>query len=234
MVVAIHQPNYLPWCGYFAKMNACDVFILLDNALISKGSYTPRCQVRGSGGVQWLSIPVRCGHNDPINEVRFANSFWSQKHLRTLDQSYKKTTYFAEFMEFIGPIFNDPGELLAPFNERLIRAVAKYLGLACEILNASELSAPGISDDRLIALVQAVRGDVYLSGKGGTNYQDPAKFEAAKIGLDVRSYMPISYMQGGEPFVAGLSIVDCIFASGRGATAYLKYPSHELRAGATS
>jgi hypothetical protein len=225
MIVAIHQPNYLPWCGYFAKMSAADVFILLDNVDMSKGSYTSRCQIRNGDSPQWFSVPVRFHAGDPITAVQFANAQWAGKHLKTLKHIYGRCPFFDEVMAVVEPVYRDPGERLGEFNIRMIRRLADYLGLPCRLWKASELAAAGEGDDRLLALVRCVQGDTYLSGKGGQNYQDPKKFAAAGIELVVKTYAPISYPQGGHEFLGGLSIIDALCNLGRGAGTVLRYPA---------
>lgn len=223
MVVAIHQPNFLPWCGYFAKLKAADVFVLLDNVPISKGSYTPRCQIRNGQGTQWLSVPVSFRHGDLISSVRFVNGRWADKHLKTLAQVYGRHPFFNEIMGLLEPAYKEPGDLLSEFNIRLICSISQYLGLPGEIVRGSHIAPSGEGDDRLIEIVRILGGDTYLSGKGGQNYQDPAKFAAADIQLVVRSYKPIPYSQGPEDFASGLSIADCLFNLGKEAVQLLEY-----------
>src|SRR4030042_1735816 len=70
MIVAIHQPNYLPWIGYFYKMMIADCFVLFDNAQFSKGSVINRNKIKGPAGAQYITVPVRTyqGHLRKINE----------------------------------------------------------------------------------------------------------------------------------------------------------------------
>jgi hypothetical protein len=116
-----------------------------------------------------------------------------------------------------------PGEKLADFNVRLVRLIAGYLGVKCRFELSSALEPEGCSDDRLISIVRKVRGDVYISGKGGQNYQDPAKFAEAGIELRVHTYCPVPYRQAQGEFVAGLSILDALFNLGPEAASLLVY-----------
>ena len=171
-VVAIHQPNYAPWCGYFAKMRHCDVFIILDDAQMPGGqSYVYRTKVRTKSDPQWLSIPTRYHLGDAISQVQIADDRWKQKHLGTLRGGYGRSPFFEEVWSIIAPVYERATDNLSDFNQRLIAALAAYLGIRCGILRSSEIQAPGASDERLIALIQAVGGTRYLSGKGGQNYQ---------------------------------------------------------------
>lgn len=237
MRVAVHQPNYAPWAGYFAKLAAADVLVFLDDAQLPQGrSYVSRTAIAGPGGPagdapQWLSVPIARAHDAPIRAARFADAGWARRHMATLRARYARAPYFAEVMALLAPLYDAPGALLAPFNARLVQAVAAYLSLAPRFLWASELGiAPGLrATERLVALVQAAGGTTYVSGAGGASYQDPACFAAAGITLEVRRYTPQPYDQGTgmhgrpRPFVPGLSVLDLLFRRGRAAAALLNY-----------
>jgi hypothetical protein len=224
--VAIHQPNYAPWCGFFAKLAAADVFVLLDDAQLPRGpSYVVRTQVLGDRGPQWLSVPVRhrgTATPGPISAARIAEPGWAQQHLRTLRARYARAPFFAEVYALLAPLYETAEPELARFNERLLRALAAYLGLSPPMLRASALGVPGSGDERLIALVRAVGGDTYLSGPSGPKYQAADKFRAAGLGLEIRTYVPIPYPQG-RSFVAGLSVLDALFRCGPAAAGLLCY-----------
>ncbi|MBE3133929.1 MAG: WbqC family protein [Acidobacteria bacterium] len=214
-LVGIHQPNYLPWCGYFAKSRAVDVFVFLDDAQMPGGqSYVSRTRIAGAGGPEWLTVPVERHLDEPIQAVRFAQGPWTRKHLGTLRARYGRRPHFKAVFERFEPLYACPGEHLAQFNMTLIASIWQYLGLHPVFQMSSQWGVEGASDDRLINLVRALGGTVYVSGKGGANYQDPRKFEAAGIRLEVQEYRPVPYDQGREPFEPGLSIVDLLFNVG--------------------
>jgi hypothetical protein len=223
--VGIHQPNYAPWLGYFAKMSAVEHFIFLDDCQMPIGrSYVSRVQVRGSAGAEWMSVPAVRAAGEPIQAVRFADASWPKKHLRKLEVNYGRCPFYRPVMDRIRPVYDDPGERLAAFNIRLIRALAEYLGLSPRFHLASELSVAGESTDRLIELVRRVGGTTYVSGLGGTSYQDPGAFQAYGLTLDVRSYQLRPYPQLQGEFVGGLSVLDALFHLGPETLGLLDYP----------
>ncbi|MFO0573920.1 MAG: WbqC family protein [Polyangia bacterium] len=234
MRVAIHQPNYVPWCGFFAKLRAADVLVLLDDAQMPRGrSYVSRAQVLGPDGPMWLTVPTHHAADERILDVRIADAGFGRRHLATLRARYGRAPHFAEIFGLLEPIYaavaaEPPGERrLVTLNLRLLTALAAYLELDRPLVRASALGVPRQQgergDDRLIALVRAVGGRVYLSGPGGERYQDPAKFAAADLTLELRRYQPVPYDQG-RPFVPGLSLLDPLFRLGRGAASLLRYP----------
>ena len=226
MRVAVHQPNYAPWCGYFAKMFAADAFVFLDDAQLPQGrSYVSRVKVaRGQDADQWLTVPVRKGAK-PIREVEFADEPWAEKHRRTLQHEYAKTPHLAEVLELVDPLYDAPGTSLADFNMRLIAAVAEYLGYEGEFHRSSDQPADLAADERIAQLVSGVGGDVYVSGAGGENYQSEAVYAERGIELEVREYEPVPYERSGWAWVGGLSVLDALFHLGGGARDALRYGS---------
>ena len=216
MRYAVHQPNYIPWCGYFSKMKRSDVFVFLDDAQMPGGqSYVYRVQICGMAGKQWLSVPKSFKLGERCSEVKFANPRWGDKHLKTFQATYHKSPFFQEIMTWIEPFYRDPGSLLADFNIKMNSAIAEYLGLKCRFAISSQLHPEGTSDDRLISIGKNLGGSIYVSGKGGQNYQSPEKFASAGIDLEVHEYQPVPYPQNHGDFVPGVSILDALFNLGR-------------------
>lgn len=227
MVVAIHQPNYLPWLGYFAKIARADTFIFLDDVQFSKGSYINRVQVLGGGEARWLTVPVAVRLGDPINKVRPRDAQWITSHCAFFRNEYRRAAHFRQvWPELEDILLKAPGgEDLAAINQFLIEALSGRLGLSCVFTRSSGFAVAGSSDDRLVELTAAaVPGGTYLSGKGGAKYQDPAKFASAGLGFAYQNFVHPEYGQGplvAGPFVAGLSVVDAIMHLGWEDTAAL-------------
>jgi hypothetical protein len=228
LVIAIHQPNYLPWLGYFHKIACADAFVFLEAAQYSKGSYTNRVRILRGGKPAWLTQPIRQGLGQPIAEVGFAAADWPRRHLDALRSAYAKAPAFAEAWPALAALYESvPLDSLAAANRHLIEGLARRLRLSAQFARDDELGVAGLEgDDRLVALVNAVApGSAYLSGKGGGNYQDPAKFEAAGLTLHYAAFTPTPYAQaGGGTFVPGLSIADALFSLGIEATRALIAP----------
>jgi hypothetical protein len=224
MRVGIHQPNYIPWCGYFTKITYCDLFIFLDNAEISPGqSYVYRSMLRDTQRTFWLSQPSRRHTHQLIMGVEFSETDWGKAHIARLTQTYRKAPFFSQVMDLILPIYQNTGDYLAAFNMRMTRAICDFLELNCQLEISSQLNPEGTSDERLISLVKLAGGDTYVSGKGGQNYQDPQKFSDAGIKLEIRTYQPIPYPQYHGEFIGGLSILDSLFNLGKDARKILRY-----------
>lgn len=216
-VVAIHQPNYLPWLGYFHKIAIADVFVFLDDVPFSKGSYTNRVKILANGQGRWLSIPVSVHLGNPITRVTVAKPDWVDSHLATLSGWYRDAPAFRQAWPRFSEILSTaPNAGLADINRFLVETIAGELGLSCCFTASSGIDiVEATGDDRLIALTASIdpRG-VYLSGHGGSNYQEEGKFTAAGLCLRYADYPHPTYRQTGADFVAGLSIVDAILHIG--------------------
>jgi hypothetical protein len=231
--VAIHQPNYLPWLGYFAKIRHSDVLVLLDNVQYPKRSYVTRVQVKTPTGAAWLSQPVLTvgRYTQQIREVEFAEPDWARAHVRTLQSNYARAPFFCHYFEELARALQERTRLAAECNARLIEWICRTLHLTAEVVWASELHVEEADPTRrLIGMVRAVGGDTYISGSGGFKYQDLGEFERATIRvLRAPGDFP-EYPQLWGEFVSGLSIVDALFNCGPECRRYLDLPPIALDA----
>jgi WbqC-like protein family len=226
--VAIHQPNFFPWLGYFDKIRRVDVFVVLDTVQHQKtgGTWSNRVKLNVGGEARWAIAPtVRNYHGvKRISDIEFDESTpWREKLIKTLETSYGRAPYFAEAMGLLQALVLNPERQMCVYNMHAIRVLVDALvEPAPELVFASELSAEGNATDLLIALVRAVGGDTYLSGGGAGGYQDPAKFEQAGVRLVFQNFHhPVYPQHASEGFIAGLSIADALFNCGLGGTRQL-------------
>lgn len=219
MIVAIHQPNFLPWLGFFHKLLLSDVFVLFDNVQFSRGKgFTNRVNIKMAKGVSWLTVPVaHKGLCLPIKDVKIAQlENWKEKHLRTLWSSYKNAIFFDDFYNELTKIYEGNHAYLADFNTDLILLIAKFLDADTLILKASELIEDGGRGPELIAkIVKAVGADKYLAGGG--NGQKRYQEEIANKDFEVlfQQFKHPEYKQLWGEFQANLSVIDLIFNHGK-------------------
>lgn len=231
-IVACHQPNFLPWLGYFAKMASCDVFVLLDDVQFTQGlrhNWTSRVRIGTTQGPLWLSIPVRRAgeglqrildlRSDP-NDTR-----WLTKMLSTLELAYRKTPHAkAELPPVLDIIARHDGSVCKT-NIALIDHIADRLGLQARRVRSSTLGVASSATERLVDLTLAEKGGVYLSGDGADDYQVEARFQTAGIVLQKVGFQhPVYPQRNGRPFMPGLSIVDALCHVGAEATRCMLEP----------
>jgi len=220
ITAAIHQPNYIPWLGYFFKIAHADKFVFLDNVVYPDASFINRNSIKTPSGPAWLTIPViRSGRSGQlIGEVEMdCVKRWAGRHLATLRSNYGRAPYFKETFALLEPHYRsrsaDRGSL-AEFNIGLICSIAAHLGLNAQLMRASELSVSGHKTDLNLDICRAIGARTYLAGTGAKSYQDDAKLEDAGI---TPVYSPFShprYPQRFGEFVENLSIVDVLMNCG--------------------
>ncbi|MBS1801649.1 MAG: WbqC family protein [Acidobacteria bacterium] len=217
---AIHQPNYIPWLGYFFKMANSDKFVFLDTVVYPSGSFVNRNSIKTPTGPAWLTIPVLTSGRSGqlIGEVETDNTHpWAKRHLATLRGNYSRAPYFKEIQALLEPLYSaDTGTTtsLADFNIGVIYAIATCLGLRTEFIRASRLNVSGHKTDLLLDICQAVGAEIYLAGTGAKSYQEDSKFEDAGITPVYSSFSQPRYTQRFGEFVGNLSIVDVLMNCG--------------------
>lgn len=226
-IVAIHQPNFLPWLGYFDKLARCDVFVLLDTVQFPKksGTWMNRVKLLVSGEPAWITVPVvRAYHGlRRIDEMEIDESRpWRRKLLQTIEQSYRRAPHFEETMPLVADIIQHDAALLADYNEAGVRRLAAAVGLdAGKFTRASTLNVSGTATNLLIAITHELRGDNYLAGGGAAGYQEDEKFAAAGVGLRYQAFEHPTYPQVAAQPQHGLSIVDALMHCGTAGTGRL-------------
>lgn len=220
-VVAIHQPNFFPWLGYFNKITRADTFILMDNAQFPKkgGTWTNRVRLMVNGQPAWVTMPVvRAYHGvRRIEEMRIDESNpWRAKLLKTIETNYRPAPHFAEAFPLISELVNNPTDELTKYNVSAIEALCDAMKLdASKLVLGSGLKVEGAATDLLISMVKAVGGTAYLCGGGADGYQEDEKFSERGVRLVYQSFNHPVYAQGGaKGFTPGLSIIDALMNCG--------------------
>jgi hypothetical protein len=218
MIIAIHQPQFLPWLGYFHKMSVSDGFCLLDTVQYKKNEWQNRNRIRTATGWQWLTVPVSFRFPEMINEVRINNSVnWKRKHIQALSTNYRKATFFSEIMPFLEEAYSKEWHSLSELNISVIIEMRNYLGLGDkEITVASQMG--NLSEEpteRLIDICKLMGADTYLSGPDGPNYMDMDAFARNGIQVVVQEFHHPLYRQCFDGFESHMSIIDLLFNFGK-------------------
>jgi len=216
MIIAIHQPNFFPWMGYFDKIARADVFVFLDGVDFPKNSWVNRVRIAVQGEGRWLTCPVqRAGLATPISEIRVDDTRdWRRRMLKTLQANYARAAHFEPLMAEVSAMIAPPEDRLAEINMAAIRKVSAALGLATRFEQQTRLAVSGRSNDLLASIVQACGGDTYLMGGGAGGYHDEAPFAAAGIRVMQQAFQAAPYGPEGG-FLPGLSVLDYLMHDGR-------------------
>lgn len=221
-LVAIHQPNFFPWLGYFDKIRRADVFVFLDAVdyaragSSSMASWQNRVRLAIQGEAKWVTCPL---HRMPLGAPILAAEIddhqpWRAKLLKTLQANYGKAQRFRETIGFLEPLISAPETNLVRFNIAAITAIAERLNLSARFVRQSELPGSGSANELLISLVQATGGDAYFVGGGAEGYQEDAMFRDAGLDVVHQNFIPAPY-GAPERFIPGLSVIDYLMHDGR-------------------
>jgi hypothetical protein len=217
MIIAVHQPQYLPWLGYFDKIDRADVFVLLDNVQFKKNEWQNRNRIKTAQGPQWLTVPVLYRFPELICEVGInSKERWQHKQRQSILSNYRKAPFWSLLEPFFEEIFAKEWQTIAELNVHVVRKLAALLGIATPLHVASELPTfPEDPDERLIAVTRHFGADTYLAGSGGNDYMDLDKYETAGIQVVFQEYRHPEYRQMFGKFEPFMSVVDLIYNHGR-------------------
>jgi hypothetical protein len=210
VLVAIHQPHYLPWLGYLHRMAQADLFIVLDHVQFERGNYQNRTQVRVNGAARWLTVPVvQRSQKERIDEKLIdTREDWEATHYETLRRAYGHAAVAP-----LRAIYATPWERLVDLNDAMLRFLRGALGIRTPLVNSSELGVQGAKSELVLNLCLAVGADALLVGLGGSRqYLDRAAFAAAGVALVLQEFKhPVYPQRGPGPFIPGLSALDMLF-----------------------
>jgi hypothetical protein len=224
MIVAVHQPQYLPWLGYFDKLDRADVFVLLDTVQYKKNEWQNRNRIKTSSGPQWLTVPVTYRFPQRIAEVPVNHrERWQHRQRQAIVTNYRPAPHWDFVLPLVEELLAAGGERLADLNILGIRRLAQLLGITTPLFVASELGPlPEHPDDRLIAITRHFGADTYLAGAGGHDYMALDRYRQRGVEVIFQEYRHPVYEQRFGAFVPFLSVLDLLFNHGPESLAILR------------
>lgn len=229
MIVSVHQPQYIPWLGYFDKIARSDAFVFLDNVQYKPREFQNRNKIRARDRWLWLSVPVisKGKGRQVISDVRIDNELdWPKEHLMSLKTCYGRAKFFDKYFPYFEDLYSKPWKSLAGLNIDIIKYTLKDLSIRTPLYFESDLKVTTTKTERIVDICRALKADTYLSGAGGRAYMDEDKFAASGIKLSYQDFShPVyaqQFMKTEEDFMPYMSIVDLLFNEGPGAKEVLK------------
>lgn len=221
--VAIMQPMYCPWKGFFELIAACDVYIHLDDVLLPRGrSFTNRVQAKTKDGIKWLTVPLSRQDRTTIDKTAVdTGQPWQRKHLGLLEQAYARAPHKASMLDFATSHLSADCTLLGSLNITFIEQAAARLDLNPTILKSSNLDILSTGSQRILDLVKAAGGTTYVTGHGGRNYLDHQAFEDAGIEVRYMNYSTEEYPQLHGEFTPYVTVLDLLANTGEEAPKWI-------------
>lgn len=216
--VAIMQPTYLPWSGYFGLMHSVDLFIFLDSVQFARRSWQQRNQIKTSNGAQWLTVPVNSkGKRDQrIDEVEIdPTGQFAAAHTRAIELNYRKGAAYSVVAPEILSELNRPYLKLADLTVGLALKIQAMLGIETPVLRSSAMSGEGTKADLLASLCREVGATEYVSPPGSQEYLDESEaFRRSGIPVRYFKFQHPAYPQLYGDFLPYMSCIDMLFNCG--------------------
>lgn len=228
MIVAIHQPNFFPWLGFFRKIKLSDIFVFLDGVSFNRRSWQHRVKLLINGRASWVGCHLhRVPSGTLISELEFSETRdWRRKMINQLRSNYCGTRFFNDYKECVEAMIMLPEKRLAAFNVANIKTLCRLLNLKTQFIMQSEMEsvfdANYSGSQRNAAICGKLDADCYLSGDGAGEYERKIPYDQADIELRHSNFTLKPYTQYvTAEFVPGLSVLDAIFNLGASKTSSL-------------
>ena len=218
MIVATHQPIFLPWPGLFFKAMKADCIVLLDDVQFPQGrGWVNRNRLKNEQGELWLTVPVwKKGRGlQIIRNVEICNETdWQRKHLQSIRQSYANAPYLKEYFPILESIYRENNRLLIELNLNIIKFFWGALALKTELYLQSELGVTGKGTELIINICKHLQADTYMTFPIVEKYLDVSQMNQSKIQIKFSSFHPPVYPQLWGEFIYNLSTLDMLLNCG--------------------
>ncbi len=217
MILAVHQPQYLPWLGYFHKIANCDLFLFLDDVQYKKREFQNRNKIKTPNGPLWLSVPVvtKGQYTQNIRDVKILpQDGWAQEHLKSIEHNYARAAFFNEHKDFLHSFYAAPHDTLIEASMSMINYIMSYLKINTPFKMSSEYGVSTTSSERIVDLCKKTGADTYLSGAGGRDYMDEELFRRNNIKVIYQEYKHPEYPQLHGAFEPYLTVMDLMLNCG--------------------
>ena len=213
MKLAIMQPYFFPYLGYFSLIDSVDTFVVYDDVNFIRRGWVNRNNFLGKQGVYRYTLPVKkASQNEKISNLSISE-FQSQKKrfLTSMEHSYKKAPYYERVSALLNLIYSTNDDNLSNFLTRSLQHIIDYLGISATLLRSSELhiAKNTISQARIIEMCKELQASTYINAQGGAELYDSTSFSSENINLEFINFEGSEYKQHTEnSFVSNLSVID--------------------------
>jgi hypothetical protein len=216
--VAIMQPTYIPWLGYFNLIESSDIFVFLDSVQFDKRSWQQRNRIKTPNGELMLTVPVltKGRFKQKICNVEIDPSQnFAKKHSNSICSNYKKSKYYELYFKEHEDIYNSKINKLSNLNIRLIKWLSLKLRINTQFVLSSQLDVQGTKSELLFNICNILNADNYISPPGSKDYIDENNlFSKNGIKLSYQNYVHPNYNQLFGEFMPYMSVIDLLFNEG--------------------
>lgn len=218
--IAIMQPTFLPWLGFFSLIDAVDEFIFFDNVQFEKRSWQQRNKIRTYDSEIWISVPVssKGKRRQKIKDTEIiyeGQRSALDKILSTIEVNYKKAPFYQNYSDEITSIFARKPKYISDLNQNIIQWACRKLQINTPFVKSSSLNVLGAKSDLLVNICKSQISSHYISPPGSKVYLDESTaFQDAKISISYFNYTHPKYKQLHGEFVPYMCVLDLLFNAG--------------------
>jgi hypothetical protein len=228
-VLAAHQPNFMPYLGFFDKMKKADIFVIRDEVQFTASDYHHRNRIRINSNdnhnnpqFKWLTVPVEdlrdyILHISIKRDAQIGKLSWQERFLHDIKSNYQGTPHFEEVFSELQKIFDNSDEKVLSLNMKIINFLKKAFDIKTEIIMASELGLKPLTyqksdaSEELVNICKKLNADTYLSGNGARVYLNEEPFKKAGIKVEYQNFHHPVYKQRFPGFIPNLASIDALF-----------------------
>lgn len=218
-VVVIHQPDFLPYLGFFDRLIRADIYVVFDNVQYVRNSsraWTSRDKIKTANGEKWISISTqKAPIGTAINKIMLLqDNGWREDNLNLIRENYKNSQYYSEIMPYILKLYSFSCDRMMDFNMESIKMLMELFDISIDIIYASDLHPEGKSNELIVDIMKRLGCTKYLSGVGARDYYEPEIYEKAGIEVIWQDFTHPVYKQQYDGFIPYLSSIDLLFNCG--------------------
>ncbi len=238
MIVAAHQPSFLPWLGYLDKMAKADVFVVMDDLQYEAQNFQNRNRLKLNCGTAWLTVPLMAGaQTESIIDKRIQNQasakeHWQRRGWITIETHYRRAPYFARYADELREVFSRRWDRLVDLDLHVLELARRWLGITTPVVRSSTLGLTGYKTGRILDMCQKMGATSYLTGRGGSHsYLDTERLGRAGVGVVWQSFEHPVYAQRYAElgFIPNLAFIDLVLNCGDKARDILFPVTHPSR-----
>lgn len=217
MILTAHQPVYIPWLGLFHKIFLAEQFCIFDIAQYQTKDYNNRNLIKTHQGEIWLTVPVESKDHfqKKLCDIKIINNGWNKKHLKSIQLSYKKASFYNEYIEGLEQILiGKQYEFLTDLNTDILKFMLSAFDIHVPILKASDYDFTGSKSDLVLDMCIKLKANKYIFGSQGKSYADLESFNKNKIKVYFQEYNHPEYTQLHGSFLPYMSALDLLFNEG--------------------
>lgn len=223
MILAAHQPGFLPWLGYLDKLAHCDVFMIVDDVQYEAQNFQNRNRVKVNNGVVWLTVPLASGSRDEricdkrVTYEKSPKENWQRRNWKTLTTHYGPSPFFEMYEDDLREVFTRRWELLVDLDLHILALLMRWFGINRPVLRSSTMGIDLQKTDRILELCKRAGADCYLSGSGGsTGYLDVKQMQEAGVRVAWQKFKHPVYPQRYPHlgFIPNLGAIDLLLNCG--------------------